>query len=159
MKIIDSTVLNNLSAQAIASVRKRINLNYHEGAHDTLQRLLNAMEPETYIQPHKHENPDKREVFIMLEGEAAVLIFDDAGKVTASSILNRDTGVYIAEIPPRTWHTIISFRTGTVMYEVKDGPYNPDTDKCFAPWAPSENTAEARMYLEMLRDILFSTLK
>ena len=59
MIIIDSKTLEDLSQKAKESKRKRINLNFHIGDSDLLQRFLNAMEPSTYVRPHKHENPDK----------------------------------------------------------------------------------------------------
>ena len=62
---IDKELLDSVSAKAKASPRLRVNFNFHEEAEDTLQRLLNAMEPGTYVQPHKHENPNKREAFLL----------------------------------------------------------------------------------------------
>ena len=65
---IDSKIINHLNSIAEGSSRKRINHNFHKESSDLLQRMLNAMEPGTYIQPHKHENPEKREVFLILNG-------------------------------------------------------------------------------------------
>ena len=66
MKKINADLLKSLSGKARSRDRKRINLNFHDGDYDPLQRMLNAMQPGTYLQPHKHENPDKREVFLAL---------------------------------------------------------------------------------------------
>jgi len=111
--------------------------------------MLNAVEPGSYVQPHKHENPDKREVFVLLKGKMAVVFFDEKGTLTDSIILEGSQN-YGIEIPPGVWHTIISLQSGTVVYEVKDGPYSVDDDKNFAQWAPDENSDENKIYLQDL---------
>ena len=151
MIVIDTKTLENLSLKAKESPRKRINLNCHYGESDLLQRLLNAMEPSTYVRPHKHDNPDKREVFIILKGSIAAVIFDDNGNITDSTVMNRENGIFAVEIPPKTWHTLFSLEEGSVMYEVKDGPYNVNTDKQFADWAPEEGSDKAAGYLQELK--------
>ena len=108
------------------------------------------MEPDTYVRPHKHVNPDKREVFFILKGKAAVIEFDEKGNITDHEILDPLQGSYAAEIAPGVFHTIVSLETGTVAYEVKDGPYNPEDDKHFAAWAPEEGSAESDPYLKNL---------
>ena len=131
--------LNRLTAEAQKSERLRNNKNYHSDFRDPINRLLNAVEPETYVRPHCHQLPDKTEVFIILRGRAAVFEFDNTGLITESIVLDPKKGHYAVEIPPRIWHSIVSLEPGTVMYEVKNGPYDPDNDKRFAPWAPAED--------------------
>lgn len=77
LKIISDQSLSELSQKAILSPRRRLNRNLHEELADPINRMLNAFEPGTYIQPHKHENPDKREVFIVLRGSLLMVLFDD----------------------------------------------------------------------------------
>jgi cupin fold WbuC family metalloprotein len=149
IKINDQTIQPTID-KAQSSPRKRMNYNYHPELSDPLQRMLNAIEPGTYIQPHKHENPDKTEVFMVLKGKIAVLEFDDEGKVIDSIILDPQKGQYAAEIPPRTWHSIISLEKGSVAYEIKNGPYVQIEDKNFADWAPKEGDAEVEKYLQEL---------
>jgi cupin fold WbuC family metalloprotein len=149
IKINDQTIQPTID-KAQSSPRKRMNYNYHPELSDPLQRMLNAIEPGTYVQPHKHENPDKTEVFMVLKGKIAVLEFDDEGKVIDSIILDPQKGQYAAEIPPRTWHSIISLEKGSVAYEIKNGPYVQIEDKNFADWAPKEGDAEVEEYLQEL---------
>ncbi len=130
--------LNDLTLLAQNSDRRRKTCNFHRELSDTLQRMLNAMEPSTYVQPHKHENPDKREAFIILKGRILVTQFDNAGHITDHIILDKTQGNYGVEIEPGVYHSLISLEKGSVVYEVKDGPYNPADDKNFAPWAPEE---------------------
>jgi cupin fold WbuC family metalloprotein len=129
-----------------------MNHNFHSGFSDTLQRMLNAMEPLSYIQPHKHENPDKREVFMALRGRFVVVEFDEQGNITDHILLDPLNGNFGAEIPERTYHTIIALDPDTVAYEFKDGPYTPIDDKNFAPWAPKEGAPQAEDFLRNLLD-------
>ena len=148
---IDNFLLNKTSAQAKVAPRRRMNFNFHKDSSDTLQRLLNAMEPLSYIQPHKHENPDKREAFFALRGRIVVIEFDELGNIADHILLNPMIGNFGAEIPERTFHTIISLDPDTIAYEIKDGPYSPIDDKNFASWAPKEGDPDADAYI---RDLL-----
>lgn len=151
--LIDKKLLTALGAKAAISVRKRTNYNFHKMDDDPLQRMLNVLQPESYVQPHKHEQPDKREAFIILTGSLLVITFNDTGEIAHHYLLNRETGNYGIEIPPRTYHTIIALEANTAVYEVKDGPYNPDEDKHFAQWAPAEDDATAaKNYLNVLKE-------
>lgn len=147
MEIINDRMIDGLSTEARTLPRKRTNLNFHEGEDDLIQRMLNALEPGSYIQPHRHANPPKREVFIALSGRLLVVFFGDEGRITSHTVLDQDRGVYGIEIPEGTWHTVIALESNTVVYEIKDGPYDISSDKEFAIWAPSENTSEADGYL------------
>ena len=148
---IQESLLRSLSEKARTNPRKRKNYNFHKKDNDTLQRMLNAMEPSTYVRPHKHVNPDKREVFILLKGKIAVVEFDDEGKIIDKIILDHTSGNYAAEITTASWHTVISFESDSVYYEVKDGPYDSASDKVFADWSPDENSMESLLYLENLK--------
>ena len=147
---IDQELTGKMTAQALTSARRRKNYNFHLFPADTLQRLLNAMEPGTYVHPHKHENPDKREAFLILTGTLLVVEFDDDGNITDHIILNRNLGNFGTEIAERTYHTIISLEKGSVAYEAKDGPYDPADDKCFATWAPMENEPDCAAYISSI---------
>jgi cupin fold WbuC family metalloprotein len=135
---INNILLQETIKQAKESSRKRKNFNFHKSLDANVQRMLNALEPGTYVQPHKHENPDKVEVFMVLKGEILVIEFDDEGHIVEQVILSAASGNFGVEIPPKIWHSIIPLESGTVVFEVKDGPYSPIDDKNFAPWAPKE---------------------
>lgn len=144
---IDDKFISITSEKAKKSARRRQNFNFHKEDSATLQRMLNALELDTYIQPHKHENPDKVEAFFVLRGRILVVEFDNKGKITEHIVLDAKKGNYGTEIAPRTWHTIICLEEGSVAYEVKDGPYNVAVDKNFAPWAPAEGDENCTAYL------------
>lgn len=132
--------------QAEESPRGRKNYNYHQSYEEVINRMLNAMQTDTYVQPHKHQEPDKHEVFLILSGKAAVIEFDDQGTITDYIILEAGTGNYGVEIAPRVWHTIIPLADGTVVYEIKEGPYSPLNDKNFAGWAPKEGDESCKVF-------------
>jgi cupin fold WbuC family metalloprotein len=147
---IDDRLLDKTSDVAKTIPRLRKNYNFHPTHEDPLHRMLNAMEPGTYIQPHKHENPDKFEVFLALRGRFVVVTFDDTGNIADHTILDAREGKYGVEIPERTYHTLISLEGNSVAYEVKAGPYSPSNAKNFAPWAPAEGDPDAIVYLNKL---------
>lgn len=139
MKKITKAQIDQVCEESRESPRKRKNFNYHAELTDSLQRMLNAMQPDTYIQPHKHEDPDKREAFIILTGSVLIVTFNDYGEIKDHILLNQKKGNFGVEIPERTWHSLIILEENSVVYEVKDGPYSPISDKNFASWAPAEN--------------------
>jgi cupin fold WbuC family metalloprotein len=147
MITIDRELTSRISEEAKNSARLRKNLNFHADYADPVNRMLNAFEPGTYVRPHKHESPDKSEVFIILAGKALVARFDDAGSIIEYAVLDNTQGSYGVEFAPREWHTIFSLASGTVLYEVKPGPYTPIAEKNFAPWAPEEGSSEAASYM------------
>lgn len=150
---IDDTLIEKVASKARHAARRRMNHNFHPALSDPLQRLLNVMEPLSYIRPHKHENPDKVEAFILLRGRMVVVEFNPDGSVADHILLDPLNGSYGVEIAPRTFHTIIALESGTTVYEVKNGPYDPVDDKNFASWAPKEGSGEAPEYL---RDLLMN---
>jgi cupin fold WbuC family metalloprotein len=147
MFIINQRLASSITDEAKNSARLRKNYNLHSDYADPVNRMLNAFEPGTYVRPHKHESPDKFEVFIVLSGKALVIRFDDAGAIIEHAVLNSAHGVYGVEFAPREWHTIVSLASGTVLFEIKPGPYVPIDDKNFASWAPPEGSPDAAGYL------------
>jgi len=145
---IDRSLLENVSQLAKESPRGRKNYNFHKTYEDTLQRLINAIEPYSYIQPHKHENPDKREVFTVLKGRLLVVEFDAEGAIADHFIISPLEGSFGAEIPECTFHSILALESGTIVYEIKDGPYSPIDDKNFATWAPKEGDPGTKEFIE-----------
>ncbi len=150
MYLINSSLIKEVTEQARTSPRLRKNYNFHPTLDDILQRMLNALEPGTYVQPHKHENPNKVEAFILLTGKLLVIEFDNLGEIEQYAVLSQDSGSFGAEIPAGTWHSIIALTPGTVVYEVKNGPYSPIDDKNFASWAPKEGDTGCEEYLNSL---------
>lgn len=156
---ITNDFIDKTSIAAKASPRLRMNYNFHPRHEDPLHRMLNAMEPRTYIQPHKHENPDKFEVFLALRGRFVVFTFDNSGNIVEHAILDARQGKYGVEIPEKTYHTLLSLEEGSVAYEIKEGPYTQSTAKNFAPWAPAEGSPEVADYINSLLTKVGITIK
>jgi cupin fold WbuC family metalloprotein len=140
-------LIGEVIAKAHASPRRRMNHNFHSGPADNPHRFLNVLLRGTYVRPHRHLNPPKAEAFLILSGEARCFLFDDSGAVTASYPLRALEAVDLA---PGLWHTIVAISEEVVCYEVKPGPWDPATDKDFAPWAPEEGSPDAAAYLRSL---------
>ncbi len=158
MKFIERDQLDQLTSEAQQNSRKRKNFNFHFGDQDPVQRMLNAFEPKTYVRPHTHVNPDKREVFIILRGRLLVIFFNEKGNITKHVVLDNENGTYGVEIAPGEWHTATGLEKGTVVYEIKDGPYFQSEDKNFASWAPEEGAVGTETLVQSWLDQLgFST--
>jgi cupin fold WbuC family metalloprotein len=148
---IDDRLLGELTAKAAASQRKRANHNLHLRLDDPVQRLLNAIEPGTYIRPQRHAEPPTFEIIYVVRGRAALLLFDERGAVTERYDLTAGGPVRGVEIPPGTWHTVASCESGTVFFEVKQGPYAPPQGANVASWAPPENDADSMRFERWFR--------
>lgn len=141
MRTVTRAELAALTAAAHGSARRRQNLNLHPALADPVQRLLNAFEPSTYVRPHRHAAPGKWELFAWLAGRAVVLGFSDDGEVTERVEIDATTP--LAEIPAGCWHTLAALEPGTVLLEVKPGPYAPLVPEGFAAWSPADGTPPA----------------
>jgi cupin fold WbuC family metalloprotein len=149
--VIDDALLDEVCAEANASPRRRRNRNFHLCDDHPAHRLLNAMQPDSYIPPHRHLDPDKDETFVVLRGQLGVLVFDDAGNVARALKVGAREAAMGVDIPHGTWHTAVALAPDTVFLEAKAGPYLPFTETEKALWAPAENAAEAAAYLAMLK--------
>lgn len=151
MKIINDQLLDAVGEQAKQSPRLRMNYNFHDSLEDPVNRLINAMEPGTYLRPHRHQNPDKDESFLLLRGKVIVFTFDNEGNVTEKITLDPKAGVYGADIKAGVWHTLLVLETGSVVYEAKPGPFAPLSPENMAPWSPDAADAEGiKSYMEWL---------
>ena len=129
------------------SPRRRIILPLHRGPEANLHRMLNAVQPYSYVQPHRHLHPPKPESILVLQGAILTLVFDSAGKVEEAMALAAGTADFGADFEPGIIHTFFALQPDTVLFEVKPGPYEAQTDKDFAPWAPAEGSPESASYM------------
>jgi len=154
MKAFSADYLNKLTAKAQCNPRKRQHQNIHESYEDPCQRLFNAIEPNSYIRPHKHATDPRDELLIAIRGLMALVTFDEQGVVTEivrfGADRNSEGFAVGAETPANTWHTVIALEPGCVLLEVKSGPFDPNQPKDLAPWAPDEGSAAATEYLNKL---------
>ena len=137
MKNIDSGLIRDLISKASDSPRRRSHHNIHDDMNGDIQRLLIAMQPDTYIRPHRHPEEYKKEMLILLKGSCLCATFSDEGKLLNSTTLSL-SGNLICEFPDQVFHSIICLEEDTVLLEVKRGPYEPLPPDSFASWAPAE---------------------
>ena len=123
MKIIDNNLIDSVVAQAKESPRLRMNYNFHESLDDKCHRLLNALEPGTVVPVHRH--PTKDESFVILRGKVRVSIYNDSGQITESVVLSPADGKYGVDIAKNVWHGVECLESGSVIFEVKEGPFVP----------------------------------
>jgi len=109
------------------------------------------MEPGTYVRPHRHADPETWEVLMILRGSLALLIFDDRGKVLERTVLTAGGPVTAIEFQQNTWHAPVSLEPGTIVFEIKQGPYRPIAEANSASWAPAEGKPEAGQFLDWYR--------
>jgi cupin fold WbuC family metalloprotein len=151
MIIINRQLLDDITTAAQANPRQRKNWNIHPHDDFPAHRLLNAMEPASYIRPHRHLDPFKDETFIIMRGRLGLLVFDDEGNVTAKLLLDAAGENLGVDIPAGVFHTAVSLAEGTIFFEAKAGPYRPLTEAENAPWAPEDGSAAALAYFDSLK--------
>jgi cupin fold WbuC family metalloprotein len=150
IRLIDSELLDEVSREAVASPRLRKNRNFHPADDYPANRLLNAIEPGSYIRPHRHLDANKDETLVVIRGLLALVLFDDVGGVIRTVTVGPSADVQGVDIVHGTWHSAFALEPGTVFFEAKAGPYRPFSAEEMAPWAPPEGSPEAAAYLATL---------
>ncbi len=121
--IIDDKLLNKVSAEAKVLPRLRMNYNFHASLQDKCHRFLNAVEPGTVVEIHRH--PTKDETFVLLRGRVVVNTYNDDGTIQESIELNPAEGRYGVNIPKGIWHNLEAIEPDSVIFECKEGPFVP----------------------------------
>jgi cupin fold WbuC family metalloprotein len=154
VKVFSVECLNLLVTQAKNSPRLRQHSNIHLDYADPCQRLFNSIEPDSYIRPHRH----RIETLFAIRGLMALVAFNNDGAIegiqrfgigSSSGALNIAAGI---EIPSDKWHTVVSLASGSILLEIKAGPFDPNMPKSLAPWAPDEGTPDGANYLKQLME-------
>lgn len=122
LQVIDQNLINQVIEDAKSSSRLRMNYNLHTELTDKCQRLLNALEPGTVMPIHHH---NVAEVYFLLQGRIRVMTYDDNGNENDSVVLDPKQGNYGVQISKNTWHSLEVYESGSVIFEVKEGPYIP----------------------------------
>ena len=138
--LIDAARLAQLAQDAAAGTRRRSHILLHADHQDQVQRLLIALEPDSYVRPHMHSV--QWEMIVLLRGRLDLLIFDPQARLVQRLALGAASPV--AQIPPATWHSGVALQSQTLVLEVKPGPYRPNE---FAEWAPHEGEAAAAAFV------------
>lgn len=118
---ITKQILDNLTEQAKASPRLRMNYDLRNSAEDKSQRMLNALEPGTVMPIHRHRSTS--ETVVCIRGHFEEYYYDENGNLTET--IDMVPGGIVLNIEAGQWHSLKSFESGTVLLEIKDGAYEP----------------------------------
>lgn len=144
--------LEELSRSAAGGSRRRLNRNLHE-MDDPVHRLLNAIEPGSWVRPHRHLDPPRTETLLVVSGALGVVLFDDDGTVTDVARLEAGGATFGVDLDAGTWHGLVALEKGTVFFETKPGPYVSPVEDDLSAWAPAEGDAAAAAYEASLRGL------
>lgn len=124
---IDLELLDKLGTEAKASPRLRMNFDLRNSIDDKSQRMLNALEPGTELPIHRHLNSS--ETVIIIRGSIIQYLFDDKGNITEKVCLKAGAECVGMQIPAGAWHRLYAIEPGTVIFEAKDGEYQPTSSE------------------------------
>lgn len=119
--IITKDILDELTEKAKSSPRLRCNLDLRNSAEDKSQRMLNALEPGTIMPIHRHKGSS--ETCVCVRGHFEEYFYDADGNLTDT--IDMVTGGIVLNIEKGQWHSLKCLESGTVLFEAKDGPYQP----------------------------------
>lgn len=119
--LISTVVLDELTAQAKASPRLRMNLDLRNTPADQSQRMLNALEPGTVMPIHRHRHTS--ETVVVLRGKVKWLYYNDKGELTDTILVEAGGDICGLSVPMGQWHSIECLETGSVILETKDGAW------------------------------------
>ena len=121
---ISQAILDDLTAQAKASPRLRMNMDLRNSASDGSQRMLNAIEPGSPLPIHRHKHTT--ETVVVLRGRLVWEYYDELDRTCTEAIEVCPNGPVVAlNVPAGQWHTVRALESGSVILEMKDGPYEP----------------------------------
>lgn len=121
--IIYKQILDGLNAQAKASPRLRMNMDLRNSPSDGSQRMLNALEPGTVMPIHRHRASS--EIVVIIRGKIQWVFYDDDGNETERVTLDANGELRCLNVEKGRWHSLECLESGSVLFECKDGAYEP----------------------------------
>ena len=116
-------LLDELTGKGKASARLRMHFDLRDSAEDGSMRMLNAMEPGTVMPIHRHQKTS--ETMVILRGRLVEEYYSEAGVCTETIEMYPGGAVVALNIPAGQWHSLRVIESGTVILEMKNGPYVP----------------------------------
>ena len=120
---ITQALLDDLTEKAKTSPRLRMNQDLRNSPDDQSQRMLNAMEPGTVMPIHRHQKTS--ETMVILRGRLVEEYYSEAGECTETIEMYPGGPVVALNIPAGQWHSLRVLESGSVILEMKNGPYVP----------------------------------
>ena len=101
-----------------------MNLDLRNSDSDSSQRMLNAIEPGSPLPIHRHK--DTSETVVCLRGRLVWEFYDELERICTERIELSPNGQVVAlNVPAGQWHTVKALESGSVILEMKNGPYEP----------------------------------
>ena len=119
--LLSTALFDELTAQAKASPRLRINFDLRNTPDDQSQRMLNVLEPGTVMPIHRHR--DTSETVVVLRGKVKWLYYNDQGELTDTILVEADGDIRGLCVPKGQWHSLECLESGSVILATKDGPW------------------------------------
>lgn len=121
---ITPSLLDSLTEQARKSPNKCINYDLSNSIKTRSQRILTAIEPESMVPIHRHQKTSK--TVVCLRGKLVGDFYDEVEQRCVETIEMSPNGPVVAlNIPAGQWHSVRVLESGTILFEVKDGPNKP----------------------------------
>ena len=121
--VVDKKILDELTVKAQESPRLRMAMDLRNTTKDQSQRMLNVLEPGTVMLIHRHLASS--ETVIIIRGRIRWLFYDEQSRITESAELWSDGDVRMLNVEKGRWHSLECLESGSVLFEAKDGPYQP----------------------------------
>ena len=122
---LDNNLFDTVLEKAFDSPRRRMHYDLRTSEYDTSQRMLNVMMSDTVIPIHRHN--DTSEIVVVCRGKVREEFYDAEGNKTAEFVLEAGGECPAVQVPKGQYHTLICLEDGSVIFEAKDGAYNPRT--------------------------------
>ena len=85
--------------------------------------MLNALEPGTVMPVHRHMKSS--ETICMVRGKMVMRLFDDKGTITDEFVMEPMGEHPMVQVEAGQWHSLEVLEEGTIIFEAKDGGYEP----------------------------------
>ena len=135
---IDQQLFAQVAAEARQHPRLRLNHNFHR-EQDAVQRLLNVLQPGTYVRPHRHRRNGSGtgfECFLVLQGAIGLLLFNGEGEIQQQLHLSAKGPTHGIEIAEDQFHTLVALEADSVIFELKQRLSSPHKTKTFSTASP-----------------------
>lgn len=137
---LDNTIFDEIQKQAESSPRQRMHFDLRTQAdlsrgvgvapasdepwRDSSQRMINVLMPETVIPIHRHN--DTSETVVICRGAVREEFYNDRGEKIAEFVLEAGGECPAVQVPKGMYHTCVCLEPGSVIFEAKDGAYDPE---------------------------------
>ena len=147
LPVVDATIIEFLKHVARTCSLRRARFCAHLSPEAEQHDMLIVVHRDSYVTPHRHLT--KSETFVVLEGSADMILFDEGGAVEKVVRMGMPTSrlPFFYRMPPKQFHSLAIQSELLVFLENTKGPFSLD-DREHASWAPAFNdTARGKAFI------------